>query len=62
MKYIMTFIWSIILTHVLGYVVSSVQGTESNMTLLTIIGVILALIIFVLDAILPKNEAIAEHH
>lgn len=62
MKYIMTLFWSVILTHVLGYVVSSVQGTENNYTLVTVIGVIIAILIFVIDAVLPKNEAIADHH
>jgi len=62
MKYIMTFVWALVLTHVLGYVVSSVQGTDYNFNLVTVIGVIIALFIFVIDAVLPKSEAAVDHH
>lgn len=62
MKYIMTLFWSFLLVNVLGYVVSSIQATDYSFALVSILSVIVAIIIWVIDAILPKNEAAAEHH
>lgn len=62
MKYIMTLFWSLLLVNVLGYVVSSIQNTSYDVIFVSILSVIVSIAIWVIDAVLPKNEAAADHH
>lgn len=62
MRYIMTFIWSFALVSVLNYVVSSVQGAQFHFAIGAYLSVVVAILLFIIDAVLPKEEKTAAHH
>lgn len=59
MKYIVVLFWSLILSELAGFVISKLNDTSFNPSLVAIIAVAFSVFIFVLDkvAILPDPEA-----
>ncbi|WP_342600428.1 YjzD family protein [Psychrobacillus sp. FSL H8-0483] len=62
MKYIMTLIWSVILVSMLNYVVSSVQNVPFEVVNGLIMSVPVAIMIFIISAIIPNDPVASEHH
>ncbi|MGB2993857.1 MAG: YjzD family protein [Paenisporosarcina sp.] len=62
MKYIFTLIWSFLLVTMLNYVVSSVQDVPFDFLLGAILSVVVAVIIFIIAAIIPNDPVVTEHH
>jgi len=62
MKYLLTFVWSFLLISTLNYVVSSVNGVYFDFTLGAIISVFVAIIIFIISAIIPNDPVAHENH
>ena len=62
MKYIMTFVWSIILVSMLNYVVSSVQDVHYNFNHGLIISIPVAIMILIITAIIPNDPVSKEAH
>jgi len=62
MKYLLTFVWSFLLISTLNYVVSSVNGVHFDFTLGAIISVFVAIIIFIISAIIPNDPVVHENH
>lgn len=62
MKYIMTFVWSIILISMLNYVVSSVQDVHFNFNHGLIISIPVAIMILIITAIIPNDPVSKEAH
>lgn len=60
MQYIGTFFWSVLIISTLNYVVSAVQNVPFDFMMGIYFSVAVALLIFVIDAILPK-EAVKEY-
>lgn len=61
MRYVMTLIWTLILVSMLNYVVSAVINVPFVLSNGLIMGVVAAIFIFVIDAILPKVPKNAHH-
>ncbi|QFF98234.1 DUF2929 family protein [Psychrobacillus glaciei] len=62
MKYIMTLIWSVILVSMLNYVVSSVQDQPFVFVHGLIMSIPVAILIFIITAIIPNELAPSEQH
>jgi len=62
MKYIFTLIWSFLLVTMLNYVVSSVQDVPFDFLLGAILSVVVAVVIFIIAAIIPNDPVVTEHH
>jgi predicted PurR-regulated permease PerM len=62
MKYILTLIWSFLLVTMLNYVVSSVQDVPFDFLLGAILSVVVAVVIFIIAAIIPNDPVVTEHH
>ncbi|TQR20233.1 YjzD family protein [Psychrobacillus vulpis] len=62
MKYIMTIFWSVILVTMLNYVVSSVQNVDFILMNGLIMSIPVAIMIFIISAILPNDPTPSEHH
>ncbi|MFJ8064100.1 YjzD family protein [Psychrobacillus sp. NPDC096426] len=62
MQYIMTFVWSAILVSMLNYVVSSVQAVPFVFENGLIMSVPVAIMIFIIAAIIPNDPLPKEQH
>ena len=62
MKYIFTLIWSFLLVTMLNYVVSSVQDVPFDFLLGAILSVVVAVVIFIIAAIIPNDPVTHDHH
>ncbi|PLT33860.1 YjzD family protein [Bacillus sp. V5-8f] len=62
MRYLWTVIWSFILTHMLTYVVSSMLGSSYNLNTANTLSVAVAVLIFVVTAIIPDEPVENTHH
>ncbi len=62
MKYFFTLIWSFLLVTMLNYVVSSVQDVPFDFLLGAILSVVVAVVIFIIAAIIPNDPVVTEHH
>ncbi|MDI2589678.1 YjzD family protein [Psychrobacillus sp. NEAU-3TGS] len=62
MHYIMTFIWSAILVSMLNYVVSSVQNVEFVFKDGLIMSIPVAIMVFIITAIIPNDPLPKEQH
>ncbi|MFJ5769199.1 YjzD family protein [Psychrobacillus sp. NPDC093180] len=62
MHYIMTFIWSAILISMLNYVVSSVQNVEFVFKDGLIMSIPVAIMVFIITAIIPNDPLPKEQH
>ncbi|MDX1807123.1 MAG: YjzD family protein [Paenisporosarcina sp.] len=62
MKYIFTLIWSFLLVTMLNYVVASVQDVPFDFLLGAILSVGVAVVIFIIAAIIPNDPVVTEHH
>jgi len=56
MRYIMTLIWSVLISLVVTYVVTSMAGAAFNFTFVLILGAVIFLAIFVLGDLLLKER------
>jgi cell shape-determining protein MreD len=57
MRFFWTFFWTFLLVHMLTYVVSSMLGEAYDFQAASILGVIAAILIFVVSAIIPAEPA-----
>ncbi|MDR7071999.1 YjzD family protein [Fictibacillus barbaricus] len=55
MRYIWTFIWSLLLSNMMYYVLVSMQGGTYDLVKASIFGVIFAVVISILGEILPSQ-------
>lgn len=64
MKFIMTFVWSVLLVSMLNYVVSSVLNVEFVLNNGLIMSIPVAILIFIIGAIIPNDPlpTQAKHH
>ncbi|MFF2752233.1 YjzD family protein [Psychrobacillus sp. NPDC058041] len=62
MKYIVTIIWSVILVSMLNYVVSSVQNVPFELNNGLIMSIPVAIMIFIISAIIPNEPTASEQH
>lgn len=62
MKYIMTLVWSVILVSMLNYVVSSVQAVPFIFKNGLIMSIPVAIMIFIITAIIPNDPLPKEQH
>ncbi|WP_144509506.1 YjzD family protein [Bacillus sp. FJAT-22090] len=62
MKYIMTLIWSVILVSMLNYVVSSVQNVDFIFKNGLIMSIPVAIMIFIIAAIIPNDPMPKTEH
>jgi hypothetical protein len=56
MRYIWTLIWSLLLSNMMYYVLSSMQGGDFDLLKASIFGVVFAVVISVLGEILPSKS------
>lgn len=56
MQFIVTFFWSFLLISLLNYVVSSVNAVPFDFGLGAIVSVIVAIMLFIMSAILPEEQ------
>jgi cell shape-determining protein MreD len=62
MRYFWTFFWTIILLHMLTYVVSSMIGAAYDFSTATILGVAATVLILIVPALLPEDPVEKTHH
>lgn len=62
MKYIMTIVWSVILVTMLNYVVSSVQNVQFELSNGLIMSIPVAILIFIITAVIPNDPVTTEQH
>ncbi|HWK22478.1 MAG TPA: YjzD family protein [Ureibacillus sp.] len=63
MQYLMTLIWSVLLMFMLNYVVSSILNVGFSASTSLILGVVLAILVFIISAIIPNEPTPeADHH
>ncbi|WAA08665.1 YjzD family protein [Fervidibacillus albus] len=60
MKYVFTFIWSFLLSHMVTYVVGSIFGATYNFDTGNVLAVGLFILVLFVPLILPKDEQLAE--
>lgn len=60
MQYLMTFIWTLILSEMVVYVVSSMNGAAFHVETGVLISVFVTILLFVLTALIP-NDPIEKH-
>ncbi|MFD2911464.1 YjzD family protein [Jeotgalibacillus terrae] len=61
LAYFMTLFWTFLLTHMMAYVVSSMNGVPYEFMTANIIAVVVTVLLFVIGTVIPKPEP-AEHH
>jgi hypothetical protein len=59
-QYIMTFIWTLILSEMVVYVVSSMNGAAFHFEPGILIAVVVTILLFILTALIP-NDPIEKH-
>lgn len=59
-QYIMTFIWTLILSEMVVYVVSSMNGAAFHFNTGVVISIFVTILLFVLTALIPNDPV--EHH
>jgi predicted PurR-regulated permease PerM len=62
MKYIMTIFWSVLLVSMLNYVVSSVNNVPFILSHGLIMSILVAIMIFIITAIIPNEPNPTEQH
>ncbi|RFU63032.1 YjzD family protein [Bacillus sp. V59.32b] len=62
MRYFMTFFWTMILVHMLTYVVSNMIGVSYDFTTATILAVGATILIMIVPALLPNDPIEKTHH
>lgn len=62
MKYIITIVWTVILVSMLNYVVSSVNNVDFVLNNGLIMSVPVAIMIFIIGAIIPNDPLPAKQH
>lgn len=63
MQYVMTLVWSVLLMFMLNYVVSSVLAVDFHASTSVILGVVFAILIFIIGAVIPNDPTPeADHH
>ncbi|OMP67102.1 YjzD family protein [Domibacillus epiphyticus] len=60
MQYIMTFIWTLILSEMVVYVVSSMNGATFHFETGVLISIAVTILLFILTALIP-NDPIEKH-
>ncbi|OLN23831.1 DUF2929 domain-containing protein [Domibacillus antri] len=60
MQYIMTFIWTLILSEMVVYVVSSMNSAVFHVETGVLIAVVVTILLFILTALIP-NDPIEKH-
>ncbi|OKL35862.1 YjzD family protein [Domibacillus mangrovi] len=60
MQYIMTFVWTLVLSEMVVYVVSSMNGAPFHVETGILIAVIATILLFILTALIP-NDPIEKH-
>ncbi|MCP3761635.1 YjzD family protein [Domibacillus sp. A3M-37] len=60
MQYLMTFIWTLILSEMVVYVVSSMNGAAFHAEAGVLISIVATILLFVLTALIP-NDPIEKH-
>jgi uncharacterized membrane protein len=61
MKYFWTLFWTFLLVQMLGYVGSSMTNTDYSMKTMSILGVVVAILICVISAIIPSSPTAEEN-
>lgn len=56
MHYIITLIWTFLLTHMAGYIVSSMNGAAYDFTLTSILAIVFTVILFIFAEVSPMKE------
>ncbi|UJF14862.1 YjzD family protein [Jeotgalibaca sp. MA1X17-3] len=56
MRFVVTLVWGFILGHVAFYIGSALEGNAYNFVQASILGIVLALAVFVLTGLFPKTE------
>ncbi len=63
MQYVMTLVWSVLLMLMLNYVVSSILAVPFVLSTSLILGVVFAVLIFIVSAVIPNDPTPeADHH
>lgn len=62
MKYIITIVWTVILVSMLNYVVSSVNNVDFVLNHGLIMSIPVAIMIFIIGAIIPNDPLPAKQH
>lgn len=60
MQYIMTFVWTLVLSEMVVYVVSSMNGAPFHVETGVLIAVVATILLFILTALIP-NDPIEKH-
>jgi predicted PurR-regulated permease PerM len=60
-KYFWTFFWAFLLTQMLNYVVSSMNGLSFHFMTGLVLSVIITVLLFVMTLIIP-NDPVEDHH
>ncbi|ASB90134.1 YjzD family protein [Bacillus sonorensis] len=61
MRFIVTFIWTFILTQMACYIIGAMGGAEYDFTLSSIMGIIITVIVIVLGEIMPVQKDANQH-
>ncbi|MDM5319463.1 YjzD family protein [Bacillus altitudinis] len=56
MRYIITLIWTFLLTHMAGYIVASMNRAAYDFTLTSILAVVFTVILFIFAEVSPMKE------
>ena len=62
MRYIMTMFWAILLMFMLTYVVSAMVGDALNLQIALTLGVVAAILVYIIPLILPQPAKQDEAH
>lgn len=60
MQYIMTFVWTLVLSEMVVYVVSSMNGAPFHVETGILIAIVATILLFILTALVP-NDPIEKH-
>ncbi|MGG3449539.1 MULTISPECIES: YjzD family protein [Bacillaceae] len=60
MQYIMTFVWTLFLSEMVVYVVSSMNGAPFHAETGVLVAVVVTILLFILTALIP-NDPIEKH-
>ncbi|MFC0189141.1 YjzD family protein [Fictibacillus aquaticus] len=60
MRYFWTLFWSLLLSNMIFYVLSAMQGGEFDAVKAAIFGVVFTVVISIIGAVLPSHEEAAE--
>ncbi|KSU62211.1 hypothetical protein AS034_08760 [[Bacillus] enclensis] len=61
MKFFWTFFWAFLLTQMLNYVVSSMNGLSFHFMTGLVLSVVITVLLFVMTLIIP-NDPVEDHH